>query len=77
MAGWILSGLTAAAKIQPIEFQNQRAAPIRSLAFDQLMGNHNLSLDPWLGQCFHSGKYPYPLWSRYLTVTVGDIFLFV
>ena len=33
VAGWILSGLTAAAKIQPIEFQNQRAAPIRTLNF--------------------------------------------
>ena len=27
------SALTAAAKIQPIEFQNQRDVPIRSLAF--------------------------------------------
>ena len=27
------SALTAAAKIQPIEFQNQKDVPIRSLAF--------------------------------------------
>ena len=39
------SGLTAAAQIRPIEFQNQRAVPKVSL-FDQLMGEHILSLNP-------------------------------
>ena len=42
------SALTAAAKIQPIEFQNQLAVPIRSQAFRQLMGDHILSLYPWV-----------------------------
>ena len=32
------STLTAAAKIQPIEFQNQRAVPIRSLVFSPVDG---------------------------------------
>ena len=40
------SGLTTAAEIRPIEFWNQRVVPIRSLAFDQLTGDHILSLDP-------------------------------
>ena len=30
--------ITAAAKVQPIEFQNQQAVPIRSLAFLQVDG---------------------------------------
>ena len=34
----ILVPLAAAAEIGPIEFQNQRALPIRSLAFSQVDG---------------------------------------
>ena len=53
------SALTVAAEIQPIEFQNQRAVPIRSC---QLMGDHILSLDP----CFIVYIFPYitPGWNK-------------
>jgi len=40
------SGLRAEAEIRPIEFQNQRAVPIRRLAFLPVDGDHILSLDP-------------------------------
>ena len=40
------STLTAAAKIQPIEFQNQQAVAIRISLSRQLIGDHILSLDP-------------------------------
>ena len=36
------SALTAVAEIQPIEFQNQGAVPIRSLAFSPVDGRPNL-----------------------------------
>ena len=45
----MLGPLALAAKIETIEFQNQRALPIRCLDYRycQLMEDHILSLDPW------------------------------
>ena len=36
------SGLTAAAQLRPIEFQNQQAVPIKSLAFSPVDGRLHL-----------------------------------
>ena len=49
----MLGPLALAAKIEPIEFQNQRALPIRCLdyRYRQFMEDHILSLDPQIRPC--------------------------